>query len=143
MQPPINNHELITKLKMIREENGLSLQNIYDLLEASNNHLCINSIKKVFADGSELEHFRFHDTLQPIARVLLGIYGSDQGNESVDALHAEICEKDRLIEQLERDHSESIMEYRRCIEYLKHQVAVKDQRIDDLTDQIRTLIEKL
>lgn len=150
MPATLHTHDLIHQLKAIREEQGLSIQQIYDMLEAANYHVSLNSIKKVFSEGSENEHFRFHDTLQPISRVLLGIYGSDKGNSEIDALHAAIRVKDELIEQREREILAAEEDARRRIDYLKHQIELKDQRIDRLlarvdmlTEQTQILIDKL
>ena len=79
----------------------------------------------MFSEGSENEHFRFHDTLQPISRVLLGIYGEDHGDSEVDGLRAAIQVKDELI-----DH-------------LKNQIVLKDERIDRLMSRVDVLIGQL
>lgn len=125
MPSTLHTHDLIKQLKAIKEEQGLTIQNIYDMLEANNYHVSINSIKKVFADGSENEHFRFHDTIQPISRVLLGIYGEDYGDSEVDGLRAAVQVKDELI-----DH-------------LKNQIVLKDERIDRLMSRVDVLIGQL
>ena len=124
---PSNLHtkDLIRQLKAIRKNQNLSFQQIYEMLEEENLHVSINSIKKVFADGSEDEHFRYHDTLQPIARVLLGVYGEDKGDSEIDALRAAIRLKDELI-----DH-------------LKNQIVLKDERIDRLMSRVDVLIQQM
>ena len=125
MPSNLHTHDLIKQLKAIREEQGLTIQNIYDMLEANNYHVSINSIKKVFAEGSENQHFQFQSTLQPISRVLLGIYGEDKGDSEIDGLRAAIQVKDELI-----DH-------------LKNQIVLKDERIDRLMSRVDVLIAQL
>lgn len=125
MPSNLHTHDLIRQLKAIREEQGLTLQNIYDMLEANNYHVSINSIKKVFAEGSENQHFQFQSTLQPISRVLLGIYGEDKGDAEIDGLRAAIQVKDELI----------------C--HLKNQIVLKDERIDRLMSRVDVLIAQL
>ena len=122
--PQLNTHDLILRLKEIKEEHSLTIQTIFDMTEASGSHVSLNSIKRIFADGSENEHFRSPDTLQPVARILLGIYGNKQ-NQEISVLQAEIREKDNLIA------------------HLKQQIEVKDARIDRLFNQTDDLIAKL
>ena len=97
--PQLNTHDLILRLKEIKEEHSLTIQTIFDMTEASGSHVSLNSIKRIFADGSENEHFRSPDTLQPVARILLGIYGNKQ-NQEISVLQAEIRAKDNLIAHL-------------------------------------------
>ena len=157
MPTNLHTHDLILRLKTIKEEQHLSPQDIEGMLDAAGYHVSLNSIRKVFAEGSENMHFRFHDTLQPISRILLGIYGEDKGDSEVDALHAAIRVKDELISKLERELLECRSETARKNTFLMHQIELKDQRIDklmarvdevltinkDLLTQIQLLVAKL
>ena len=157
MPSTLHTHDLIQRMKAIKEEQHLSPSQIYDMLEAANYHVSLNSIKKVFSEGSENEHFRFHDTLQPISRVLLGIYGTDTDDTEVEALKAAIRVKDELIEKLERDLVETKSSTSRGNAFLMHQIELKDERIDrlmtrvdgvlasnkELLAQIQALLEKM
>lgn len=125
MPTNLHTHDLIFRLKKIKDEQGLSVQDIQELLENSGYHVSENSIRKVFAPGSEKQHFRYHDTIQPIARVLLGVYPEDDNNTEAEALKAEIQVKDELI-----DH-------------LKNQIVLKDERIDRLMSRVDVLIAQL
>ena len=40
------------------------------MIEASGDHVSINTIKKFLASGSEHESFNYHQSIEPIARVL-------------------------------------------------------------------------
>lgn len=157
MPSNLHTHDLILRMKRIVQDQKLSAQNIYDLLEQEGYHVSLNSIKRVFSEGSEHEHFRFHDTIQPISRVLLDIYGSDTDNSEIEGLKAAIRVKDELITKLERELARTKTESSDRIEYFKHQIALKDERIDrlmsrvdevlssnrDLLQQLQRLIEKL
>ncbi|MBR3240691.1 MAG: hypothetical protein IKO68_10930 [Oscillospiraceae bacterium] len=136
-------HDLILRLKEIRQDQGLSAQNIFEMLDAAGCHVSLNSIKKVLADGSENERFRYHDTIQPIARVLLGIYGEDRGNPEIDALHADIRVKDELIFRREEELAFARAENARRSEFLLKQIALKDERIDRLMSRVDVLIGQL
>lgn len=125
MPTNLHTHDLIFRLKKIKDEQGLSTQDVQELLEASGYHVSENSIRKVFAPGSEKQHFRYHDTIEPIARVLLAVYPEDDNNTEKEALRAEISVKDELI-----DH-------------LKNQIVLKDERIDRLMSRVDVLLQQL
>jgi hypothetical protein len=143
MPTNLHTHDLIQQLKAIKEEQHLTPQRICEMLDAANCHVSLNTVKKVFAEGSEDQHFRFHDTLQPISRVLLGIYGEDKDDSEINALHAAIRVKDELIEQRERELTECREEHARRTEFLLRQIELKDQRIDTLMSRVTVLLEQL
>lgn len=143
MPSTLHTHDLILQLKAIQKKQQLSAQNIYELLEENGYHVSLNSIKKVFSDGSENEHFRFHDTVQPISRVLLDIYGEDSGNSEIDALHAAIRVKDELIEKLEREILDHKSEAHRKNDFLMKQIQLKDERIDKLMARVDVLLKQV
>ena len=136
MPSTLHTHDLILSLKEIYAEQKLTPQKVYDMLEAAGYHVSINSIKRVFAPGSEEEHFRFHGTVQPIARILLGIYGNEKENPETDALRADIRVKAELIEKLEREILDMKTETSRRSEFLMRQIELKDQRIDRLMTRV-------
>lgn len=143
MPSNLHTNDLIRQLKIIREKQNLSFQQIYSMLEDANLHVSLNSIKKVFSDGSENEHFRYHDTLQPIARVLLGVYEEDRGDSEIDALHAAIRVKDELIARREHELAAAQSEHARRTEFLLKQISLKDQRIDRLMTRVDVLLGQL
>lgn len=143
MPSNLHTNDLIRQLKIIREKQNLSFQQIYSMLEGANLHVSLNSIKKVFSDGSENEHFRYHDTLQPIARVLLGVYGENRGDSEIDALHAAIRVKDELIARREYELAAAQSEHARRTEFLLKQISLKDQRIDRLMTRVDVLLVQL
>ena len=143
MPTTLHTHDLILRMKRIQQEQKLSAQNIYDLLEREGYHVSLNSIKRVFAEGSEHEHFRFHDTVQPISRVLFDIYGEDSGDSEVDGLKAAIKVKDELIAKREREILDLKSESLRMSEFLTHQIELKDQRIDKLMSRVDVLLAQL
>ena len=143
MPSNLHTHDLIIRLKQIKEEQHLSPQDIEGMLDAAGYHVSLNSIRKVFADGSEDLHFRFHDTLQPISRVLLGIYGEDSGDTEVDGLKEAIHVKDELIQKLEQELALSKTKSSEDIAYLKDQIAKKDERIDRLMTRVDVLLKQV
>ena len=143
MPSNLHTHDLILRMKAIKEEQHLSAQDIERMLDAAGYHVSQNSIRKVFADGSENKNFRFHDTIQPISRVLFGIYGSDTDDSEVEGLKAAIHVKDELITKLESELARVKTDTGGRIEYLKHQIELKDQRIDRLMSRVDVLLESL
>lgn len=149
MPSNLHTRDLILRLKAVRAEKGLTLQEIFDMLDAAGTHVGITSIKKVFADGSEDLGFRYHDTIEPIAKVLLDLY-DDQGDAEAVALKADLAVKDELISRLERELAENQHALDACrddsrkrIDYLKQQIALKDERIDKLMARVDVLIAQL
>lgn len=143
MTSNLHAHDLIRQLKTIRQEQNLTLQNICDMLDAANSHVSLCTVKKVFAEGSENENFRYHDTLQPIARVLLGVYGQDREDSELDALHAEIRDQEQKIQRLKKELAGAQSEHARRTEFLLKQIALKDERIDRLMSRVDVLLVQL
>ena len=141
MLSTLNTRDLIISLKEIKVARNLTPQKIFDMLELAGYHVSLNSIKKVFEDGSEDKHFNFHRTLQPISQVLLGIYGARSGDAEADALRADIRVKAELIEKLEREIAENKTDSHRRMEFLTHQIELKDQRIDRLMTRVDGVLE--
>ena len=143
MPSTLQTHDLIIQLKAIKEEQGLTIQNICETLENNGYHVSLNTIKKIFSEGSENQHFQFHNTLQPISRVLLRIYGEAKGNSEIDGLRAAVQVKDELIDKLEREIVDVHTDSRRRVDYLNHQIELKDQRIDTLMERVTILLNQL
>ena len=142
MPSNLHTRELILRLKEIRAEKGLTLQEISDKLDERGSHVGITSIKKVFSEGSEDFGFRYHDTLEPIEKVLLDLY-DDAGDVEAAALKADLAVKDELIGRLERDLVDAKAESSRKSEFLMHQIELKDQRIDKLMARVDVLLAQV
>ena len=157
MPSTLYTHDLIVRIKRVAQEKKLTPQNIYDMLEAEGHHVSLNSIKRLFRDGSEHEHFNFQITIQPIASVLLDIEGADSGDSETEGLKATLKVKKELIEKLERELADVKTDSARRSTFLMDQIRLKDERIDklmarvdevlssnrDLLQQLQRLIEKL
>ena len=119
--PQLNTHDLILQLKDIKKDHGLTAQMIYDITKASGSQVSLNSIKRIFEEGSENKNFRNDDTLQPVARILIAVFGNNQ-NQEIGILQAELEAKTKLIAHLE------------------HQLKLKDDRMDKFMDRVDVLI---
>lgn len=90
----------IRRLKEIKAEQQLSYTQIMKMLEDAGQYVSEATLKKVFADGSEEKNFRYHDTIMPIADVLLDLYGDRSGLEDVESLREIIREKNKFIDSI-------------------------------------------
>ena len=134
---------IITRLKEVKNHDPeLTLQKISDHTGVS-----LTTVTRIFAEGSETQSFRY-ESVRPIAKMLLGLDDLDAGDEDEKALKAIIQFKDSAIQQLkdqleeERARHERKLErersqHRTSIEFLKHQIQLKDDRIDLLLDLIK------
>ena len=134
--------EIITKLKRVREENGLSYQKIVELVEKNGEYVSLSTVKRVFEDGSESYGFQFENTLKPIANAVLGIYSDTDivSASEVDALKSIVAYKSDRITELEARLERTEDSYRRRLDFLKEQISLKDQRIDKRDAMIERLL---
>lgn len=147
--------DLIIKLKAVKDEKGLSLNKIADLVEANGDFISRSSIQRVFAEGSENTSFRYEDTIRPIAKALLDIETIEATDDLDTAtLKALLKYKIQRIEDLENqlEHLQAALdneklkrhekvddirkEYERKIDFLKDQITLKDKRMDLLLDAL-------
>jgi len=150
-----NTRDVILKLKEVRDEKGLSYNDILSLIEKNGDYISRSSIQRVFSDGSEDVSFRYEETIRPIAKALLDIETiEDTDNMDIQAMKSLLKYKIQRIEELERqvDHLTSQLDKEkikyheklererersnRSIDFLKEQVALKDKRMDLLLDSV-------
>ena len=136
----------IRRLKQIKEEQNLSYGKIMSIMEERGQFVSESTLKRVFADGSEDQNFRYQDSIAPIADVLLDIYGESSGIEDIEAMHRIIREKNKLIEflMIKLDEKEKEFEerkalyeerkaqYEKTIDRFETQAAHKDELIERL-----------
>lgn len=136
--------EIITRLKKVREENGLSYQKIVDLVEQNGGYVSISTVRRVFEEGSEAYGWQYDNTLRPIADAVLGIYSAseDVTADEADAMKAIIDYKSDRIAELQEQMKRAEESYKRRIEFLKEQIALKDDRIDRRDAMIEKLLER-
>lgn len=137
--------EIITKLKKVREDNGLSYQKIVELVEQNGGNVSLSTVKRVFEDGSESYGFQYENTLKPIADAVLGIYteSAAASPDEADALKAIIDYKSDKITELTAQLERTEESYRRRLDFLKDQIALKDKRIDRRDDMIERLLDRI
>ena len=139
----------IHRLKQIKQEQGLTVPKIMDLMEERGQFVSEATIKRVFADGSEDQNFRYQDSIAPIADVLLDMYGDATGLDDISSLRQIIREKNKLIEflMMKLDEKEQDFErqrvlyeerkslYEKSIDRFETQIARKDELIERLLNK--------
>lgn len=113
--------EIISQLKVVRAEKGLSYQKITDMTEGIGDPVSISTVKRVFTDDKHC--FRW-DTIRPIATVVLGV-----GFET-----PEPDKKDPNQPQLYYAEIEAL---KALVEAKGEMIATKDRSIDFLRKQLR------
>lgn len=154
--------EVIRQLKLVREDRGLSIQRILDMVLEAGGNLSIGTVRRVFEDGSEERNFRYEDSIKPIADVLLGVQTNDvvpssEDSAELDALRALVRYKNSYIAELEaaaanveakvqaaKDEQQKKIDFlKRELELRDRQLNAKDQQINDrgrLLDERRDFI---
>ena len=151
-----NTKDIIIKLKEVRNEKGLSYNDILALMEKNGDYLSKSTISRVFAEGSEDEtSLRYEETIRPIANALLDIETIEEDdNVDVQAMKSLLKYKNQRIEDLEREieklelslaeekvkHHERLdkerEQHQKSVEFLKDQISLKDKRMDQLLDAV-------
>lgn len=91
--------ERIATLKRIRSENNLTIQQVYDLLEASNDPLSMTTVKKIFSDGTDAGTISGRSVRQ-VERVLCGIYGGTEDEAADSDLIQELREQNQFMREV-------------------------------------------
>lgn len=152
-----NTRDIIIKLKEVRDEKGLSYNDILKLMEENNDFLSKSTISRVFAEGSEEMSFKYEETIRPIANALLDIENiEDDDNMDTKAMKSLLKYKLQRIEELEKKveqlevalDKEKIKYHEKLdkeraqfdnrIDFLKNQIDLKDKRMDQLLEAVFT-----
>ena len=143
-----NTKDIILKLKEVREQKHLSLNDIVSLVENNGDYISRSTVQRMFQDGSEECTFKYEESLRPVANALLDIDRIETEDDlDTQALKVLLQYKNKRIQELESQldkeklkaidklNEERERSYR-SIEFLKDQVAKKDERIDILLKHI-------
>ena len=136
----------IHRLKKIKEEQKLTYANIMDLLEQHGQYVSEATLKRVFAEGSEDQNFRYQDSIAPLADVLLDIYGESSESDDAESLRRIIREKNKMIEFLLLKMDEKDSEFEKLKTLYEERKALYEKSIDRFEIQIARkdeLIERL
>lgn len=125
--------ELIRQLKETKTRNEITYPRIMDRIEKNGKFVSLTTLRRVFADGSELnaDSFSYENTLMPIAEALLNVEDVPTASDSpyakeIDGLKSVIHVQNEEIARLHelKEHLES------RISFLLAQIEKKDERMD-------------
>lgn len=133
----------IKRLKQIKQEQGLSIPQIMDLMEKQGKFVSEATLKKLFSDGSEEKPFRYQDSIAPVADVLLDIYGDSSGLDDTESLRQFIREKNKLIELLVIKVEELGEEAKNREKLYEDRKAAYEKTINSLELQVHRLHEQV
>lgn len=133
----------IKRLKQIKQEQGLSISQIMEIMENQGKFVSEATLKKLFSDGSEEKPFRYQDSIAPVADVLLDIYGDSSGLEDVESLRQFIREKNKLIELLVIKVEELGEESKAREKLYEDRKAAFEKTIESLELQVHRLHEQV
>lgn len=120
------------QLKQIRHDRELSVQDVYFMVKDAGFSTSESSVRRVFAPGSENQNFRYQDTIQPIAQVLIGVKeeGEPLSVTEADALKQIALLKDSIIRELQDE-----------VENLTAKIAQLEERLADSQKKVTFLID--
>ena len=139
---------IVKSLRAIREERNISIQDLVDQTGISE-----STLRRVFLDDFDrLSGFNYDGTLAPLIDLLLpkgDTSDSALSQARIDGLMAVIAIKNETIENITRQIQESkAQQAARCqkcekdIAYLKHQIDLKDMRMDKKDEWIDRLLQQ-
>lgn len=132
--------ELIEELKALRNEKGITYQEIADCTENNGEAVSLSTIKMVFSEKYHHDH-DYNKVLRPIANVLSP--ASDDDSLNVRILQTRLELKDEIINQLqerikrkEARHLEKEELYKENLSFYREQIQFKDSQIKRLNEAI-------
>ena len=137
--------ELIRQLKEAKERKEYTYPRIIDKMEEHGQFVSLSTLRRVFADGSELHasSFNMETTLMPIAEVLLNEEDVPTPADSpcaaeINGLKAVIhVQNEEIVKLTElKEHLEA------RVTFLLEQIERKDRRMDEKDEIIRKLMDK-
>ena len=146
--------EIIVNLKKVREKKNLTIPQIKAMVDASGAYVSKTTIRRVFADNSESDDsFNYETSLRPIAAALLvndEVAEDELSRAKFETFEAIGRHKDEVIETLQRQLADVKAEHdNRCREcegrmnFLMHQIELKDKRMERKDEIINKLLEKV
>lgn len=137
--------ELIKTLKEIKRKNEITYPRLIEMMEANGKMVSLTTLRRVFADGSEMnaDAFNYETTLMAIAEALLNmeeVSTTDNApySEEIDGFKAVIHVQNEEIARLHdlKEHLE------KRISFLLEQIEKKDRRMDEKDEVIRRLLDR-
>lgn len=132
--------ELINELKALKEEKGMSYQQIADKTAENGEPVSLSTVKLVFSKNNKHDH-DYQNVLRPIADVLSP--PSDDDTLEIKVLQTRLELKEEIIKQLqgridikEEKHKDREDFLKEQLDFYKTQIEFKDSQIKRLNEAI-------
>ena len=131
--------DLIIELKRAKEDGEITYPRIMERIEANGNYVSLTTLRRVFAEGSELNasSFSYENTLMPIADAILPI---EETPTPMDNPHAKEIAGLKAVIRTQNEEIAHLYELKehldRRITFLLEQISSKDDMISKLLDQV-------
>ena len=124
---------IVIRLKKAKNANPeMTLQKISDQTGVS-----MSTVTRIFSDDSENQSFRY-ESLKPLCLLLLGTDGLDEEIDT-DEMQMRLSQlKEKYERKIDREHAQ----FERSLDFLKHQIELKDERIDFLLKALEDRAEQ-
>ena len=145
--------QLLKQLKEIKTSKNLSLDQILKLIEDNGDFVSKSTLSRVFSEGSEDVDFRYETTLRPICDALLDIENIETDDSTDVKAYKSILKlkKDIILEMKQELESEKVnyaekleeetAKFQKSLDFVHHQIELKDQRIDALMSLTTELMQ--
>jgi len=139
----VDTEKIIDSLRAVYEERGLSVDTAYDLVYAKDPANCPSrtTIARIFRKNGKKNGFSWELSLRPVANALLNLDDKPDSQvvKSILKLKKDTIEEleEKLNAEKEKYHEKLAAEtdkFQKSLEFLKHQVELKDKRIDILLE---------
>lgn len=153
--------ELLQKLRIARETKGLSYQDIVDITEENGEAVSLSTVKRIFQKDSDLDDFRYHQTVRPIIRAVLGMdeetekpaaeptaeqaeqyYATIEGLKAVvDLKHSQLVSLQKENERLASEVSDMKVDRKEQIAEIKGDYQKKVEYLKRIVDDLQNSIK--
>ena len=136
----------VARLKAVKKEHDLTISKIMDMLEEHNCYVSEPTVKRLFSENSDPLSFKYHDTIAPLADVLLDMYSDKSNSNDIEALKAMIHDKNKMINILIARDEERRTDYEKRISHLQKQIERLDEHLmfrERVIERKDNVIEKL
>lgn len=137
--------KMIIAIKKARIEKRLSYQAIVDGCEKNGDFVSMSTVRRVCAEGSENQRFRYEATLRPIARFVLGLdedvpvaqAATEDGPAANELLRVVVGIKEDAIEGMRQDIQEHEAEIAQIREEAATRLQEKERSINHLNEELK------
>lgn len=149
---------IIEKLKKVKEEKGITYQEISDMTAENNEYVSVSTIKNIFSEKDKHDH-DYAKTIMPVARALIGNLENENNIEAesyaaindyknvvIEKLEQRIIELKAQKESSSKKHKDRELFLMEQLDFYKEQIQFKDSQIKRLTaniDRKDAMIKKL